>query len=188
MPVVRIKEGTYVVVFTVWQHRIHLNSNQATSLVSPGSGDIAHSVAASTKHKSGQVKLSHEIDTIGMAAHAQVEAAKAIAGQAVSATLKDDSLRLIVGHHGLDHRFKNGLVCLVRDSVSQREVDSIILADADSNIPEFSGSREVLAVLVEGDSHDSVCGIECLLHTIAVMDINIDVENALLVSQEFENG
>jgi hypothetical protein len=40
---------------------------------------------------------------------------------------------------------------------------------------------------VERNSHDTVGGVESLLNTITVMDINIDVEDPLFKSKEFEN-
>lgn len=38
------------------------------------------------------------------------------------------------------------------------------------------------------NSHDAVGGEKRLLHAIAVMDVNIDVEDASMIFQEFENG
>lgn len=47
--------------------------------------------------------------------------------------------------------------------------------------PQVSGARKVLAVLVEGDGHDAVSGVERLLHAVAVMDVDVDVQHALVV-------
>lgn len=47
--------------------------------------------------------------------------------------------------------------------------------------PEVSGSREVLPVFMKGHGHDSVCGVECLLYSIAMMDVNINIEHPLVV-------
>jgi hypothetical protein len=49
--------------------------------------------------------------------------------------------------------------------------------------PEISSAGEVLSVLVERDGHDTVSGIECFLHTITVMNVNVDVQNTLVVSK-----
>lgn len=174
-------EATYVVIFAIRQHRVHLDPDKTTSLVGPSPGDIAHRVATSTEHKSWQVEFANEVDAVGMAAHAQIEATQAITRQTVSAALENDSLGLVVGHHGLNHRLEYGLVGLVGNAVSKREVDSVILSNANPNIPELASSREVLAILVEGDSHDSIRSVKRLLDTIAMVDVDIDVENALLV-------
>lgn len=41
--------------------------------------------------------------------------------------------------------------------------------------PQVSGAREVFAVLVKGDRHDPVRGVEGLLHPVTVVDVNVDV-------------
>ena len=41
--------------------------------------------------------------------------------------------------------------------------------------PQVSSAREVLPIFVEGDSHDPVCGVEGLLHSITVVDVNVYV-------------
>ena len=46
---------------------------------------------------------------------------------------------------------------------------------------EVTGAGEVLAKLVERDTHHSIGGIESLLDTITVMDIDINVEYTLVV-------
>lgn len=117
-----------------------------------------------------------------MTTHAEVEAAQSIARQAVSATLEDNSLRLVVLHHSIDDGFEDGLVGLVGYSVAKREVHSIVLTDSYADIPEFAGTGEVFSILVKRNRHDTISGVEGLLNAIAVMNINIDVQNTLLVS------
>lgn len=46
---------------------------------------------------------------------------------------------------------------------------------------QVAGAREVLAELVERDAHHAIRGVESLLNTIAVVDINVDVQHALVV-------
>lgn len=53
--------------------------------------------------------------------------------------------------------------------------------------PQISCAREVLSVLVEGNRHDTVCGVEGFLHTIAMMDVNIYVQDSLVVPGEGGN-
>ena len=40
--------------------------------------------------------------------------------------------------------------------------------------------REILPELVEGCGHDAIRCVESLLHAIAVVDVNVDVKNALV--------
>lgn len=49
--------------------------------------------------------------------------------------------------------------------------------------PEITGAWEVLPILVERHGHDAISGVECLLHTISMMDVNINVKNSLVVSE-----
>ena len=57
----------------------------------------------------------------------------------------------------------------------------IVLTD----LKKISGARkEVLPVLVEAESHDPVSEIESFLDTVAVVYININVENSRIVTQQ----
>ena len=53
---------------------------------------------------------------------------------------------------------------------------------------QISSSREVLSVLVEADGHDSVRGIEGLLHAVPVMDVDIDVQDTLVIFEQLQDG
>lgn len=44
---------------------------------------------------------------------------------------------------------------------------------------DVTGAREVLAEFVERSSHDAVGGVESLFHTVAVVDVDVNVEHAL---------
>ena len=96
-----------------------------------------------------------------------------------------------------NHRNKKTLIGGVINSISQREVKTVVFASASSNVPKkvifisenrkqaisispkISCSREVLSILVERDSHHTVCGVEGLLDSIAVVDVNVNVQHSL---------
>jgi hypothetical protein len=40
---------------------------------------------------------------------------------------------------------------------------------------------------VEGDGHDAIGRVKGFFHTIAVVDVDIDVEDAFVEAQEFED-
>ena len=61
------------------------------------------------------------------------------------------------------------------------------LSLSDTSVPELSGSREELSVLVQGDGHDPVGCVERLLDSVTVMDIDVDVQHSLVVSQKLED-
>lgn len=123
-----------------------------------------------------------------MAPHAEVEATQTIARQAVATALQDNSLRSVIIHNTLNDRFKDGFVCHIVDTIAKREVDRIVLTRADTNISKLASAREVLAIFVEGDGHDSIGSVESFFDSIAMVDINVDVEDALLESKELNNA
>lgn len=123
-----------------------------------------------------------------MASHAQVEAAQAVARKAVTAALEDHCLGLVVGHDGLNDRLKDGLVRGVVDAIAQGEVDGVVLAVANANVAQLASAGEVFAILVERDGHDAIGRVESLLDAVAVVDVDVDVEDALLETQELEDG
>jgi hypothetical protein len=52
----------------------------------------------------------------------------------------------------------------------------------------MSGAREVVFEFVEGTGHNSVGEVEGFFHTIAVVDIDIDIEHSLESFQELEDS
>jgi len=42
--------------------------------------------------------------------------------------------------------------------------------------------KEVVAIFVEGDGHDSICEIERLLYTVAMVNVDVQVQHAWVVS------
>jgi hypothetical protein len=88
----------------------------------------------------------------------------------------------------LNNRFENRLVRLIVDSVAEWEIDRVVFASSNANVSEFTCAREVFAVLVERDSHDAVGRVESFLDAISVVDVNVDVEDALLESEELEDA
>ena len=58
-----------------------------------------------------------------------------------------------------------------------------LLDRANDTHPQVTSPRKVFTVLVERHSHDSVSGIEGLLDTITVMNVNVNVENTLVVPE-----
>lgn len=122
-----------------------------------------------------------------MAIHAQVEATQPVARQTITTTLQDNSLRLVVSHDVLDDGLEDGLVGFVGDTIAERVVDSVVLPGADADVAKFACSREVLSILVERHSHDSVGCVEGLLDAITVVDIDVDVEDALLETEQLQD-
>lgn len=47
--------------------------------------------------------------------------------------------------------------------------------------PQVPCSREVLSILVKGHCHHSVSGVEGFLHTISMVNINVDIQDPLVI-------
>ena len=71
-------------------------------------------------------------------------------------------------------------------TVSEGEVEGVVLAAAGPDVAEVAGAGEVFSVLVEADSHHSVRGVERLLDPVTVVNVDIDVEHSLVVLQTRE--
>jgi hypothetical protein len=123
-----------------------------------------------------------------MPLHTEVEASEPIARQAVASTLQHDRIRFVVFHDGADDWLECALVCLVGDTVTEREVDGVVLSVSDSNVAQLSGAGEVFAIFMKGNGHDAVGGIECLFYAIAVVHINVNVEDALVEAEKFDDS
>ncbi len=91
-------------------------------------------------------------------------------------------------HDLRDDGFEDGFVGFVGDAVAQREVARVHLAFTDTNVTQLTRSREEFAVLVERTSHDPIGGVESFFDTVAVMNVDIDVQHTRVVSQQFENA
>ena len=123
-----------------------------------------------------------------MATHAQIKATKTVTGETIATTLENDCLRLVVLHDSVNDGLEDRVVCGVIDAIPKGKVDGIVLAVSNTNIAELAGAREVFAILMERHCHDTIGRVEGLFHAIAVVDIDVDVKNALLEAQKLENG
>ncbi len=123
-----------------------------------------------------------------MTSHAEVETSKAITRQAITTALKNNGFWLVVVHNRFDDRLKDGLVSDIVDTITQREIDSVVLALANTNIAKLASPREVLAILVKRAGHDTVGSVEGLLNAITVMNIDVNVKNSLLEAQELDDA
>lgn len=163
-------------------------SHKLASLKGPGASDISHGVAATAENESWQAELLHKIDAVCMTAHAEIEAAQSIAGQTVATTLEYYSLWLVVFHNSANDGLENVPVGRICNAIAEGKVDRMVLAITHTNVAKLASTREILAVLVERASHDTVGGVERFLDTVTVMDVNIDVKNTLVESQELNDS
>jgi len=87
--------------------------------------------------------------------------------------LEDNHVWLINLHNflndALEQITKGGII----DTITQGNIQSIMLPLGSPNISDMSSTREKIPILVKRNCHDSVCSEEGLLHAISMMDINV---------------
>ena len=158
---------------------VQLLAHQPPRLVRPAPGHVGDLVPSSAQNE-GRPPVRRDAGDGGrVARRRQVEPAQAVPGQRVRAALEHDRPRVEARDAGVHHGREHRLVALVRDAVPERSVQGKTLAGADADVVERAGAREkAVAVLVEGDGQDSVRRQEGLLDAVAVVDVDVDVEDA----------
>mmetsp|Transcript_11210 Transcript_11210/g.24142 ORF Transcript_11210/g.24142 Transcript_11210/m.24142 type:complete len:274 (+) Transcript_11210:1586-2407(+) len=165
-----------------------VQAHHAAGLVRPASRHVAQRVASPAQHQHGHVVLLQELQAVAVALQAQVEAAQPVAAQAVSSTAHHNGLRLEHLHHlGHDGLIQH-LVAVVVHTVLERHIDGVALALAGANVVHCTCTREELAVLVEAHRHDPVRQVEGLLHTIAVVDVNVHVQHPRIHLEQLQDA
>ena len=102
--------------------------------------------------------------------------------------MKKDGVRIESFHDFGDDRLENLQKRLVVKALIEREIDRIVNPLIFSNIIYVAGSREVVLELMERASHHSIGKVECFFDSIAMVDIDVNVEDPIVVLEEFEDG
>ena len=123
-----------------------------------------------------------------MASHTEIEAAETISRETVAATLENHGFWLVELHARFYNGLEDALVRSVVDAVTEGKVDRVMFALTNANVAEFTGSREELAIFVKGNGHDTVGSVESFLDAITMVNIDINVENALIIAKEFQDS
>ena len=72
-----------------------------------------------------------------------------------------------------------------RENCSKRsEGASVRMRTSRSPYPQVAGAGEVLSVLVERERHDAVRRVKRLLHAVAVVNVDVDVQHPLVVPEQ----
>ncbi|BAT13076.1 Os11g0201000, partial [Oryza sativa Japonica Group] len=163
-------------------------------LVAPRGCDVVDGVAAAADEEQRQVEPAEEADALRVAPHRQLHAAEAVAGERVGAALQHDGLRL--EHlHGLAHdRLEQRVVHVGADAGVQGHVHAVVLAGAGADFVDGAGAREEVlvgrdfAVPVERQRHDPVGVQEGVLHAVAVVRVDVDVDDSPEGAEELVDG
>lgn len=119
-----------------------------------------------------------------MASHAKVEASESVTRQAVAAALEHNGFGTIIIHNGFYDWLEDVLIRLVIDTITEREVDGVMFALSYTDISELTSTGKVFTVLVEGDGHNAIGSVKSFFDAIAVVDIYVDIQDTLLVSEQ----
>mmetsp|Transcript_8011 Transcript_8011/g.32957 ORF Transcript_8011/g.32957 Transcript_8011/m.32957 type:complete len:411 (-) Transcript_8011:6-1238(-) len=166
---------------------VEVVAEEATGLVRPAPGDVADGVPTAAEHQEGHVEGLHVLQALAVAADGEVEAPEPVAGEGIRAGLEHHRIRLIHLHDLRHHRLEQRHVGLVVDAVLERDVDRVVLPAVLAHVLEVSGARKVLAKLVERDGHDAIGGVEGFLHAVTVVDVDVDVQYALVNLEQLED-
>ena len=160
---------------------------QTRSFIGPSTRYVTDGVATATHDEHGDTERFQVIHAHGVTVEGQIEASNAITSERISTALKGDDFGAEALHDHRTYRLKDSLVGDVIDTVVQREVERVVLTKSATNILNVTSTREELSVLVEGQGHNTVGCVEGLFNSVSMMDIDIDVENALVYLEKFKN-
>ncbi len=95
---------------------------------------------------------------------------------------------------GADDGLEELFVLEIVDAIIERDVDGVVASwviwvNGTGGVEGPSAREEDLfVVFVEGDTHDAVGRPEGLLDAVAVVDVDVDVQDARVVAEELEDG
>jgi hypothetical protein len=163
-------------------------AHQQRRLVRPAARNVAHRVAAAPNDEHGDAELLAIVDAVAVALEGQVEAAESVAGQAVRAALQHDSCRGKLGHNPVHDGLEERAVAIVVHAVLERRVDGVVEALAVAFVAPVAGAGEILAEFVQGQRHHAVARVESLLDSVTVVNVDVDVEHALVRLEQLEDA
>lgn len=125
-----------------------------------------------------------------MGSDVEVKAAEPVAAEGVSAALKDNCCGVVVRHAGPHDVFEELGVGEIIDAVIQGDVEGVVRARVGIGFGprgiHTAGAGEVdcFFVFMEGEGHDSVGRPKGLFDPVAMVDIDVDVEDAGMVEEQ----
>lgn len=160
---------------------------QDCRFVGPTPRHVVDGVSSTSQDECGAAERLYELDARRMAPHGEIKYAQSIPGERIGSALKHHRLRVVHLHDLLNHRFEAELKRGVVQTVSQREVYRVPRPLPSSHVVDVSSAGEEVAVFVERAGHHARGVIKGLLHTVPVVNVDVDVQNALVNSQQLQN-
>ncbi|GIX63441.1 thioredoxin, putative [Babesia caballi] len=188
---VEVEVGRVVVVVLVQgnlRRHVLVPVQHDPRLVGPAARDVANGVAAAAQHEQRDVEAAAEGHAARVALVAQVEAAQAVARQAVGAALEHDGARVVDLDALPDDDLEEVGEAVVVHAVVQRHVHAVVLARRDADVGHVARAREEVAELVEADGHDAVRDVKGLLDAVAVVHVDVNVHDARVVLEQLQDA
>mmetsp|Transcript_4330 Transcript_4330/g.13090 ORF Transcript_4330/g.13090 Transcript_4330/m.13090 type:complete len:341 (+) Transcript_4330:459-1481(+) len=185
----QVEIGRKVVpVIIVWNLVADLCVQEHGSLICPAPGHGPYVVSSAPQHERWYAKTLHKLDAISMSDSREIEIAQPVSSERIRATLQNHSRGPEHLHDLPNDGLKHLLVGHVGNSVLERKIDGVILARPGTLVPYVARPREKhVTKFVKGHGHDAISDVECLLHSVAVVNINVDVQNPRKVLEELQN-
>ena len=162
--------------------------------MAPSPSNISRGIASTPNKDKRATERFHSLDTRAVCFDVEVEATKTVPTKRVSARLEDDSLRVVLLDHLGRDRLEEPLVLVIVNPVIDGDVQAVgfatvcrVLGTHLVNVAcswEEGPAMPVDTVFVEGKSEYTVSRFEGLLHAIAMMDIDVDVQYTLVLCQQ----
>ena len=161
---------------------VQLRAQQPPRLRGPAPGDVCDLITSPTQDERRPTVAGNASDGRGVPRRRQIEFPKPVPCERVRPALQHDRSRVKLCNTAIHHGREDCLVTLGRDAVSQRSVEREPLAGANADVVQRARAREeAVAVLVERDREDAVGRQEGLLDAVAVVDVDVDVEDAVFL-------
>lgn len=113
----------------------------------------------------------------------EIEGAEPIEAERICTTLQHDDAGLERVDGWTHDVFEQLNIALVIDAVLQWHIERKIFPLVQASFGDVAGSREeVISEFVKGNCQDSVRPVKCFLNAIAMVDIDIDVQNSRMKS------
>lgn len=168
--------------------------NTDARFIRPQPGHIPGRIPTAAEHKQREVESLDKGNAGAVRADVEIEAAQPVAAERVGAALQHDGRRSVMLDARADNVAEEADIVIVFDAVVERDVEGVVGAGVERVEGARRGQRArageeaVFVVFVEGEGHDAVGGPEGLLDAVAVVDVDVDVEDARVVAEELQDG
>ena len=123
-----------------------------------------------------------------MSLDTQIQPSKNIIGNWICSKLQDNGSGFVLGHYLVHDISEKIIVGFIVYAYFKRNIQGVVFAFALAYWVETAGPWEkIIAVLMKTDGHNSIGQVESLLHSVSVVDIDVNVEDSWMVFQQLEN-